>query len=162
LKTFYVNNYPKIRHYVINNQGSEDEAKDVYQEAFLAVWRNIQLDKFRPEGEDSLAGYLFRIGKNKWLDHLRSNEFKKVVPMPLGQPDMPAEPTTDDAHYIEAVKGQMKQLGDKCREVLQMFYYKKQPMREIAAAFNWTEATAKNNKYRCLEQLRNLINRKLK
>jgi RNA polymerase sigma factor (sigma-70 family) len=161
LKAFYQQNFPKIRQYVIANHGSEDEAKDIYQEAFLAMWRNIQLDKFRAEGKDSLTGYLYRIAKNKWLDYLRSAQFKITGAMPADLEDVAEEPTSkEDLQYIEAVKEKVKQLGDKCREVLRLFYYEKQSLKKIAEVFNWTEATAKNNKYRCIEQLRNLITRK--
>ena len=45
LKYLYVTNYAKIEKYVLSNSGTIDEAKDIYQEAFIAVWRNVQLDK---------------------------------------------------------------------------------------------------------------------
>jgi DNA-directed RNA polymerase specialized sigma24 family protein len=41
--------------------------------------------------------------------------------------------------------------------VLTLYYFMKQSMSKIAAVFSWTEATAKNNKYRCLQRLRNMV-----
>ena len=58
---------------------TEEEAKDIYQEAFIIVWRNVQLEKFTPGNESEVAGYLFNVAKYKWIDHLRSNHFKKIV-----------------------------------------------------------------------------------
>ncbi len=43
LSALYYSNYHKVEHFVIQNSGTAEEAKDVYQEAFLSVWRNIQL-----------------------------------------------------------------------------------------------------------------------
>lgn len=63
----------------------------------------------------------------------------------------------EEQHYIEKVEQHFKNLGEPCREVLTLFYFLKKNMQQIAANFLWTEATAKNNKYRCLQRLRNLV-----
>lgn len=54
------------------------QAKDIYQEAFLAVWQNIKKGAFQPRNESALQGYLFQIAKNKWTDELRSARYKKT------------------------------------------------------------------------------------
>ncbi len=160
LKSLYEDNYFKVEMYVLNNNGTAEDAKDIYQEAFITVWRNIQLDKFYPENENGLQGYIYRIAKNKWLDHLRSARYKKTSRLK----DSPAAGYTpqemlpeEDVKYINEVKNKFKHLGENCREVLTRFYYKKESMRTIAEKFEWTEATAKNNKYRCLQRLRELL-----
>lgn len=158
LRTFYKDNYYKTERYILDNSGTTEHAKDIYQEAFIAVWRNIQLDKFYPESEHSLAGYLFRIAKNKWLDHLRSAHHKKITPIGDSADNLSDEILSgDDEDYINDVKKHFKNLGENCREVLTRFYYEKESMRLIAERFKWTEATAKNNKYRCLQRLRELL-----
>lgn len=162
LRRLYSGNYDKIEKYVLQNNGTTEDAKDIFQEAFIAVWRNIQLDKFYPESENALEGYLYRIAKNKWLDHLRSGHYKRKTGMAekeVGfEEDSPAEHPEE---YIVHVKHEFKNLGDNCREVLTRFYYLKESMRVIAQKFEWTEATAKNNKYRCLQRLRELIQNKI-
>lgn len=162
LKALYQQNYGKVETYVLNNNGTVDEAKDVYQEAFIAVWRNIQLDRFRPANESSLSGYLYQVAKNKWLDHLRSGHYKKVVPLKdsdNGEADGSVVNEIELA-YLSSVQENLARLGENCRELLKRFYYRKESLRLIAAAFDWTEATAKNNKYRCLQKLRELIKNK--
>lgn len=158
LKSLYADNYFKIEKYVLNNSGTVEDAKDVFQEAFIAVWRNIQLEKFYPENENSLAGYLYRIAKNKWLDHLRSGHYKKTTTIGDSAGEITDELLPEeDEKYITDVRKQFENLGENCREVLTRFYYKKESMRIIAEKFDWTEATAKNNKYRCLQKLRELL-----
>lgn len=158
LKSLYAGNYFKIEKYILSNNGTVEDAKDIFQEAFIAVWRNIQLEKFYPENENALEGYLFRIAKNKWLDHLRSGHYKKITRIYDAEDILPEDILPEEnIEYINEVKNKFKNLGEKCREVLTRFYYKKESMRTIAEKFQWTEATAKNNKYRCLQRLRELL-----
>jgi RNA polymerase sigma factor (sigma-70 family) len=163
LKSLYENNYSKVEKYVLNNSGTTDQAKDIYQEAYIAVWRNIQMDKFSPETESALTGYLFQIARNKWLDYMRSNHFKKNIPLSDFEKQIPDENESndDEINFINNVKKQFEQLGENCRELLNRFYYKKESMKIIAEFFNWTDATARNNKYRCLQHLRELVKKQI-
>ena len=158
LKIFYQENYPKIEKYILNNHGSEEAAKDVYQDAFIALWRNIQLEKFKPENDTALSGYLFKISKNKWMDVLRSSHHKKLVALTNEDVNISHTDLNEiETEYLEAVKINFKKLGDNCKDVLSRFYYSKQSMKTIAATYDWTEATARNNKYRCLQRLRDML-----
>jgi len=157
LKNFYTSNYFKAEQYILKNNGTIEHAKDIYQEAFIAAWRNIQSEKFHPENENSPTAYLHRIVKNKWLDHLRSNRHKKTVPL-SGDTDRIEEIWQgEDLRHLTEIKNKFKYLGENCREILIRFYYKKESLRTIAEKFEWTEATAKNNKYRCLQRFRDLL-----
>lgn len=161
LKSLYTVNYPKTERYVLENSGTEDEAKDVFQEAFVAVWRNIQLDKFRPENETALSGYLFQIAKFKWIDILRANKKKKIVTIDEEHTDIEqyTDPlNADQEQYLKAVKKGFQSIGESCKEMLTRFYFKKESLRVISEALGITEATARNNKYRCIQRLKSLIN----
>jgi RNA polymerase sigma factor (sigma-70 family) len=159
LKSLYAAGYPGTEKYVLNNNGSEDDARDVYQEAFIVMWRNVQLDKVAFSGIEQLQGYVFRIAQYKWLDQLRSSRVRKTNA--LTESEIPegltGESDKQEEEYILKIKTHYAAMADPCREVLNRFYYLKQSMAEIASFFSWTEATAKNNKYRCLQKLRNMI-----
>lgn len=158
LQQLYTDNYPAIENYIINNNGSAAEAKDIFQEAFVAVWRNVQLDKFDPKNKNEFAAYLFRVCKNKWISFLRSASYKNVRPLEKETEEIAAEEiTAEEQNYLAAVMDSFKKLGDNCQELLTRFYYKKESLRKIADQFEWTEATARNNKYRCIEKLRHLL-----
>ena len=162
LKALYQRNYAKVERYVLDNNGSEEEAKDVFQEAFIAVWRNVQLGKYQQQENSSLDAYLVRIAKNKWLDQLRINKRRPVVSLTEqvnGTAEEDGLPQIEQ-QALDSIKKNLGLLGQMCREVLARFYYRKESMREIAADMNWTEATARNNKYRCLQQLRKMVNSK--
>lgn len=159
LQQLYTNNYPVAERYILQNSGTEEEAKDNFQEAIIAVWRNIKLEKFVPQNEAALKAYLLQVSKYKWISHLRSATFKNTRSMNDETiPDVADDekPAYED-HFITAVGEALIQLGGRCKDVLTDFYYNKKSMRDIAANLGWTEATARNNKYRCLEKLRNLL-----
>ncbi|RYY57559.1 MAG: sigma-70 family RNA polymerase sigma factor [Chitinophagaceae bacterium] len=162
LKALYQENYPRVEKFVLANNGSADEARDLFQEAFIACWRNIQLDRFVPENDTALAGYLYRIARNKWMDHLRSGRYLKTVPLVEEQVDQPQDEEVEpqQAAYLKAVRENFTKLGRNCQEVLTRFYFKKESMGEIAQAFDWTDATARNTKYRCLQKLKDFLKTK--
>lgn len=156
LETLYTDNFYKTEAFVTANSGTAEEAKDIYQEAFIAAWQNIKAGRFVPQNGSSLEAYLFQIAKYKWYDHLKAAKKMSVVPVEDNS-FIETAYNEEEERYIEKVQDHFKNLGEPCRQVLTLFYFMKQSMTKIAAAFSWTEATAKNNKYRCLQRLRNMV-----
>lgn len=162
LKELYINNYKKVEQFVLQNSGTTDHAKDIYQEAFLAVWQKVKGDKFVEEKPGSVNGYLYQIAKNKWTDYLRSSYFKKTsvltdTAMEDATYDIYSESRTDEEESrlkrtMEAFKG----LGEDCKTLLIRFYFKKMSLRDIASLTSIDEASARNKKYRCMQKLREL------
>lgn len=155
IKEIYMENYPAAKKYILLNRGTQEQAEDIYQEAFIAMWRNIRLNRFESRNENSLKSYLLQIVKNKWIDHLRSAQYRNTVLLNESDVEHNIElPSPEEQEKILLIKEHFKNLGDTCREVLQRFYYRKESLKTIANVFDWTEATARNNKYRCIERLR--------
>ncbi len=159
MKRIYLLTYPKVRNYILKNSGNEELAKDTFQEAFVACWSNIKADRFSENG--NVEAYLFRIAKNKWTDYLRSSDFKrKAAANSLTQLKVVTEDTldneSDEEHHRRALQQALQQLGGNCKTLLQLFYFEKKSMKEIALAMNVTPASARNQKYRCMEKLRTL------
>ena len=42
LEKIYQENFHKVLSYILKNSGTPQQAKDIYQEAFIAMWRNIK------------------------------------------------------------------------------------------------------------------------
>lgn len=159
LRSLYIGNYPKIERYILDNSGTSDDAKDIYQETFMAVWRSIQTGKASFTGLDKLQGYIYRVAQFKWTDQLRHNKKHGTGSLPeieAGDAWI-AEGNSDQDDYIERVKQHFANMEEPCKDVLYRFYFMKQNMNEIAAKYSWTDATAKNNKYRCLQRLRQMV-----
>jgi len=154
LSQLYTMGYPKVEQYILQNKGSVEDAKDIFQEAFLAAWRNVMLDRFSSQQEGSISAYLFTIAKNKWIDVLRQRKKIPVSSLDHNAADDLVDEVPPEDQYIDAVKQKFEQMGSPCKELLKLFYFQKQSLRKIAEHFSWTEPTAKNNKYRCLQKLR--------
>lgn len=164
LKSLYKDNFYKTEQYVLKNSGSFDEAKDIFQEAFVAVWENVQDNKFVPKNKSALNGYIYTIAKNKWLNHLNSalyrktNSFENHVHTLTDKNIIEADIFKEEnENKIDDVANAFDSLGDTCKKLLSVFYYDNKSLRDISKVFNITEASARNKKYRCLEKLRTLV-----
>lgn len=157
LKKLYQENYYKTQGYVLKNNGSVPQAKDIYQEAFIAVWHNVKKGAFSPKNETALQGYLYQIAKNKWIDYLRSNQYKKTTPI-KAEIKVQTEPITEEDkefdQRLKLVETHFESLGEECKALLKSFYYEKKSLRAIAKIFDINEASARNKKYRCIKKLK--------
>ena len=144
--------------------GSPEEARDLYQEAFLKVYRSIR--HFRLEAKFST--WLYRVVMNVCLDHLRRQKTRKevVVSQPEdGQPEflqtVPDErPTLDPerathskeiSHRIQAA---LERLNPRERMVFELKHYQGLKLRAIGEICKTSEQTAKNCLFRATQKLR--------
>lgn len=152
--------FPTVRQQIQAFGGSEDDARDMFQEGVLALWKNAREGRFTPHHATKLSTYLVEICKRRWMD-----QRKKASTRYEQQSDaLPEAPDEYDilAHWIDReeqadFRRRFGQLGERCQQILSRFYYEKQPMSQIAQAFQIGEATAKNEKYRCMQRLKKLF-----
>ena len=158
IQQFYSNNYKKVEAMILRNNGMPVDAKDIYQEAFIALWKNVLNNNYKPKSEASIEAYLYQIAKFKWLDVLKSSEKKKTV-----YTNDIIDGRTNSKNVNELIELEKKynlveeafiHLGNNCQKVLTDFYIKRKSMAEIANEQGITINSAKNKKYRCLQQLR--------
>lgn len=156
LKQLYIANFAKVKRYVENNNGDEQQAKDLYQEAFLAMWRNIKDDKFSAVSETAINGYLFKIAKYKWLDHVRSLRYKNTtfINREIEYNETETEENELQSKRIKIIMEAVETLGERCQTLLKLFYFERKSFKEIAQILEIDEAYARTAKYRCQEQLK--------
>ena len=161
LKALYISNYPKIESLVLSNSGTKEDAKDIYQDAFIVVWNNVKDKSFIPLNESAIQGYLYNIAKNKWMDIIKSSRFKKTKSSFSEKAfinksdDINEEDASNEK--LKATMDAFKNLGQPCKQLLISFYYEKKDLREIASELNIEESTVRNKKYRCMEKLRAMV-----
>jgi len=169
LSDLYTNNFYKIETLVLKNSGTSAQAKDIYQEAFIAVWRNVKDNKFEPESDTAINGYLYTIAKNKWMDFVRSAAFNKTVSINRLSnvtsretvPEVEKKENDREQKLTLAMKA-FKDLGEACKNLLTKFYFEKKSMKEIAIDLQLDAASTRNKKYRCMQNLRQLALEKYK
>lgn len=162
LKQLYINNYKKVELFILKNNGTMPQAKDIYQETFITVWKNIKEDKFSPNNDTAIQGYLFQIAKNKWTDYLRSSQYKRMSPL-----EIDFQTSEENGHHkidfheeenqrLAITMQAFGKLGAACKELLTRFYFSKKSLREIAQELAIDEASTRNKKYRCIQKLREI------
>lgn len=138
-----------VKQYIKANQGSGEDAKDIFQDALVVLYKKAQQDDFVLTVP--LKTYLMAVVKNCWLQELRRR--KKIPPGELVQD--PVAPLPEEEPGFGAATAAFHLLGEKCRQLLLLFYYRKWSFREIAKALSFSdEKVAKNQKYRCLQKAR--------
>ena len=146
--------------------GSEADAQDVYQEAFLKAYRSVGKFRF----ECSFYTWLYRIVTNLCLDHLRKKQVRKedapVATDPEGEEYSVIDRVADDrAHSNPEHDLMRRELGSRInaalgklsgreRMVFELKHYQGLKLRTIGEMLNTTEETAKNTLFRATQKLR--------
>src|SRR5882724_9054547 len=149
--------------------GSEHEAQDIYQEAFLKAYRNVGSFRF----ECSFYTWIYRIVTNLCLDHLRRKQVRKedagVVVNADGEGYSVIEQTADDRPNANPERDLLRrelgsQIGralDKLtpreRMVFELKHYHGLKLRTVGEMLNTTEETAKNTLFRATQKLRGAL-----
>ena len=154
MQLVYQNMFPKFQRHVLHNSGNEAQAKDVFQEAFISCWRTIKEEKLA--ANSNVEAYLFSIAKNKWIDYLRSSDFRKTVktedfPHLAKVPDESDEQDLAFEQQRSILQLAIEKLGNQCKTLLLYFYFERKSMEEISKAMDITSASARNQKYRCMK-----------
>ena len=148
--------FSSIETMVKKNSGTSDDARDLFQEGLVSLWRNIRLDKYKLKSGVKLSTYFYQLCKNKWISELR----RKKIDTTEWNEGLEQEEISLDVHdeeRITKIERALEQLGGSCQELLQRFYYRKESLKVISIQLGYTEKTAKNNKYRCMQKLKTIL-----
>lgn len=152
LDFLYKKNYKMMTNMIIKNNGSEDEAKDIYQEALIVVWQKVLSPDFVLSSK--LSTYLYSICQNLWRKELeRKNRH-------TGEDEITKTEITDidKKERIEVINQCINDLGETCRSILTYYYFDDMSMAEIAEKMGFANAdTAKTKKYKCKQELDKMI-----
>ncbi len=148
--------FPMVRQLVVSNHGSEEEAKDIYQEAFMHFYEQLQRPAFVLTCQPKT--YLYAVCRHLWLKRLRQRG--RWDQLGADEADLCEEveqaARKEDQH--QRLEAALRLLGEPCRSLLERFYFSGESMEEIAQQMRYTNAAnAKNQKYKCLQRLRRLM-----
>jgi RNA polymerase sigma-70 factor (ECF subfamily) len=149
--------------------GSEQEAQDIYQEAFLKAYRNLGSFRF----ECSFYTWIYRIVSNLCLDHLRKKQVRKEdAPVAVDEdgrsydvleqvPDVraAADPERDlmSRELAARIHRALDRLSARERMVFELKHYHGLKLRTVGEILHTTEETAKNTLFRATQKLRGAL-----
>lgn len=158
--------YEKYRREYINwirrfSRCDTDDACEYYQGTILIFYENVTNGKLT-ELQSSLKTYLFGIGKNlvmhQYRKTMRGERVKAEFMIQTHLADSTQERLAEDDDDLALVHRCFERIGDPCNRLLQLFYFNQKSMEEICAELGYKNPeTAKNQKYKCMERLRKLV-----
>jgi RNA polymerase sigma-70 factor (ECF subfamily) len=148
-----------------------EDARDIYQESFLRVYRNLHRFRF----ECSFYTWLYRIVTNVALDHLRRRTSRREDQAPVPeeadggtrdffdrQPEVRAAANPEKrllgqelGHHIQAA---LTRLSPRERMVFEMKHYQGMKLRAIGDMLGTSEETVKNSLFRATRKMRARLN----
>jgi RNA polymerase sigma-70 factor (ECF subfamily) len=146
--------------------GSQEDAQDIYQEAFLRAYINIGSFRF----ECSFYTWIYRIVTNLCLDHLRkrSSRHRDVTTTisPEGEEEQALDHIADQRAGASPERNMasrelrgcivraMQRLSPRERVVFELKHYHGLRLRTVAGMLNTSEGTIKNTLFRATHKLR--------
>ncbi|MEY2901666.1 MAG: hypothetical protein RLY89_772 [Bacteroidota bacterium] len=159
IETIYKDNFNMVQAFVLNNNGSYDDARDIFQEAMIALYEKAQSESFVLTCQ--IKTYVYSICRRLWLKKLQqmgrfSNQIDNLDETVPVEEDLEIHEKRNAEFAI--MDRAMKSLGEPCKSLLEGYYVKKMGMQELAEEFGYTNAdNAKNQKYKCLMRLKKLF-----
>lgn len=159
VEAIYRDNYNMVQSLVINNNGSADDAKDVFQEAMIVLYENVRSGTF--ELNCQVKTYVYSVARRLWLKRLQQLS-RYSPPVENMEQVVPVEDEIEEHEKrnseFEMMDKAISSLGEPCKSLLEAYYLQKQNMQVIAANFGYTNAdNAKNQKYKCLMRLKKIF-----
>jgi RNA polymerase sigma factor (sigma-70 family) len=163
LAELFQKNRRPITALIQRNQGTEDDAEDILQEALIVLWEKIRSGSF--EYQSKLSTYIYATAKNIWFRQLARR--RRELPATNEAFEVASEDTTpqeelEENERVTAVQYAMEQIGNPCRDILLLYYWEEQSMEEIALKLGFANAdTVKSKKYQCKKALEKLVKKAL-
>ena len=151
LELIYKKYYRMMTKLVITNSGTEDEARDVYQDALVVFWQKARSGNLVMTSK--MSTYIYSICQNLWR-----KELERKKRLSNEQKDTSVSMDMDSPEREKIIAKCMDQLGETCRRVLMYYYFDEMSMQEIADKLGFANTdTAKTKKYKCKQKLDELV-----
>lgn len=157
LTRIYQRAFPMARRYVQQHGGTDQDAKDVFQDAVVILYEKAVAEDFVLSA--SVSTYLVGICRNLWRREVARRQRQPLTSLAEEHAQLPDDYTTAAAEpAAPSVLDYLAQLGDKCQRMLLAFYYFQEPLAQIAADHQYGSVrSATVQKFKCLERLRKAV-----
>lgn len=160
-KHFY-KHYGIVENMVLGNNGTKEDAKDIFQNALIVFYKNALDPEFKLKAK--ISTYIYSVSKRLWMRKLTKEKPHHTVSLTNdydlklvheSKVKLLEEPPTPLHEYI--IK-KLDELGDPCKSIIVMHEYYKLKMSQIARKMGYAnEHTTRQQKYKCLLKLRKMI-----
>ena len=158
LSVIYKELFPVVRYYVTSHGGSQEDAKDVFQESIIIAFKQINDKSFTLK--TGFEAYLYGISRLVWLKILRNRAIHDRNVVKLEEPEvsyMPDDKIIEDDLEMRLFRKYFLKLGPDCQKVLQLIS-EGVSYDDVAKEMGYkSEKIVRNKKYKCKEALIKMI-----
>ncbi len=159
VEAIYRENFNMVQSLIINNNGSADDAKDIFQETMIVLYEKARTGTF--ELNCQIKTFVYSVARRLWLKRLQQQN-RYSSPGDNMESVVAVETELDEHEQrnaeFELMDHAISNLGEPCKSLLEAYYFQKKNMQDIAANFGYTNAAnAKTQKYKCLLRLKKLF-----
>ena len=151
LEFLYQKYYRMMTKLVITNSGTEEEARDVYQDALIVFWQKATSGNLVLTSK--MSTYIYSICQNLWR-----KELDRKKRLSSEEKDTSVTLDTESSEREMILAKCIDQLGETCKKVLMFYYFEEMSMQDIADKLGFANTdTAKTKKYKCKKKLDELV-----
>jgi len=164
LDELYSKNAPQVKRWILNNSGTVEDAKDIFQETIISIIKKAYDPDFRLTYP--IGGLIFQISKNKWTDELRKKKTVRKVRNAMNQRledreeafTLYIEKFEQEEQLQKKLDVSFEKLSDHCKRLLKL-------ISEGAKAIDIVDTLKMNNvntvyrrKNACIQRWKELFN----
>ena len=155
IDSLYNSCFEKVKKMVMSNSGTEDDAHDIFQDAFIILFKKCREENFVLSCHP--CTYLFSTSYNRWL-----KELKRRGKAMQDKPELTDENMDDEVNaHTERERLVAKHfllLQERCRQILQFGCIEGLPGKEVAEKLGLTYGYYRVAKQRCLDNFFKALN----
>ena len=152
--------YRTIKQLVFKNGGNQQDSEDLFQDVLVLFIEIVSTGRYTSEGAATVETYLYSIAYKVWV-----KRWKRTVRQAYWE-----QMFATTYQYVENIVLQyqdqltaeqiLNQLGEPCRTILYGFYVEGRSLEEIAVQLNSNEGAVKQQKFRCVNKLKDYYGRR--
>ena len=159
IEKIYAANFKMVQHLILNNNGTADDAADIFQETMIVLYEKSISPGFSLSSQ--LKTYIYSVSRRLWLKKIQQQQrfaiHDEEIDLP-NQEELSLEQHQKNQLRFNILENALTKIGEPCKSLIEAFYMKNKQMQQIATEFNYTNAdNAKTQKYKSLVRLKKLF-----
>lgn len=157
LLKIYQNSLPKVKSFVLKNNGNIEDAEDIFQKALMQIAIRYKKEQFCIT--TSFDAYLFTVCKNLWRRELNKhkNKVTNSEVVELVNEERESSLALVEQKRQELFIEKMKEISENCRQILFMFFAKKSYAEMVQDTDYNSETVVRQRVFKCKKKLTEII-----
>lgn len=148
--------FPMVKKYVLDNNGTVDKARDLFQETMIVLINSLRKPNFTFSAK--VSSYLYAVAQKTWLYRLRGKKDvqsldqrvdKEKLIGAVDNGEIEIKKKFEQKHHL--AQQVLKTLSKECQQIILLFYYEKKSLGFIREQLDYTQDFIKVKKKRCMD-----------